>query len=171
MKLSKKSLVAAFAIASVAGASVFATSAFAHSDLNAADSLASKIATKFNLDQAEVKDALDEFREEQRAEFEAKFNARLDQAVTDGDLTQEQKDMILAKRDEVKPRLDEIRDIENKEERQQAMKELRDELKTWAEDNDIPLRWLGGAGIHAEAHAGIGLHLGDQKTPEEEPTN
>ena len=157
MNFSKRTLVAAFAVASLAGASTFAPTALAHKDQAMADSIAGKIASKFNLDQSEVKAAIEQFRAEQRAEFEAKFNAKLDAAVASGELTTEQKAMILTKREEVKSKREDIYNIEDPTERMEAMKQLHVDLKVWAQQNDIPLRWLGGAGIHAKAHSSLNL--------------
>lgn len=110
-------------------------------------SLVAKIAQKFNLNQDEVQAVFDEERAEHHAERETKFKERLAQAVTDGKLTQEQADKIQAKHEEMQTVMESLQD-KSKDERREAMHANRDELKQWAEDNDIPEEYLrmGGRG-------------------------
>lgn len=72
-----------------------------------------------------------EFFEQQREQREemmqSRLEGRLDEALSQGELTQEQKDLILAKREEIQTR----------------MQEMRDETEAWAEENDIDLEYLG----------------------------
>lgn len=143
MKTSKKLLVAGLAVTTFASAGLFAQGAFAHTGN---DGLVERLATKFNLDQTEVKSVVDEFRKEKGVEHEAKFNAKLELAVKEGKLTAEQKNQIIIKHEEVKNKLDTIKAIADKTERKQAVEQLKSDLKKWAQENDIPERWLHFAG-------------------------
>lgn len=59
------------------------------------------IVEKFNLNKEEVVKVLEEDRTAHQAEMKAEFEAKLTQLVTDGKITQAQKDAIIAKHDEM----------------------------------------------------------------------
>ena len=141
MNTSKKFLVAGMTIVTMTSAGLFLNSAIAKGG-NDLTGLASTLATQYHLNQTQVKVTLDEFRSQKLAEREAEIAKGLDQAVTDGALTQDQREKILAKRSEVKTKLNEIRTITSASDRQTARQQLRQDLKQWAKDNSIPLRWL-----------------------------
>lgn len=64
------------------------------------------------------------------------INNRLDEAVEDGEITEEQKQLIEAKQDEL----------------QDTREQKRDELEQWAEDNDIDERHLVGGAMGGHGH-------------------
>jgi hypothetical protein len=99
--------------------------------------LVDRIAERFNLDQNEVNQVVDEFRQERKAEMKNRGAERLNQAVEDGQITQDQKEMIEQKREEHQS---EIQDL-SPEVRWQEKNEHREEMHDWAEENniDIPL--------------------------------
>ena len=104
-------------------------------------SLADELAGKFHLNKSDVQAVVDQHRAEHQAERQKRFEGRLDQAVADGKLTSDQKDQILAKQTELKSYMDSIKDKSPKE-RHQLMKAKLDELKAWAEANNIPLKYV-----------------------------
>jgi len=109
-----------------------------------------KLAEKFNLNVSDVKAFFDENRPA-KMEPGKNFEAKLDEAVTDGELTAEQKALILAKRDEIKSQMQANRDANkdlSKEQRKAAMEAKRIELETWAKANNIDLKYvMGGRGF------------------------
>jgi len=149
MTTTKKLVLAGLTIASISGAGLFTQNVFAQNTQDTTG-LASKIAAQFNLNENEVKTVLEQYRVEKQAEREAKFTEQLDKALADGQLTQEQKDKILAKRQELKAAMDAAKASSDKAELKQKMKELRESSKAWAKDNGIDLRWLRASG--AELH-------------------
>lgn len=115
------------------------------------DSIVQKIAQKFNLNEADVKAVFDEQHAEMEKQMQAKMEAELNTAVSEGKLTQEQKEKIVAKRAELRashgPKLIAIKDGEKpSEEELQAFKAEREaevsELKTWAQENNVPFEYL-----------------------------
>jgi hypothetical protein len=164
MNARKKSFTAGLAVAAVvAGSSLFAFSHSAFAQSNGSDSLASKIAAKFNLSESEVQAVIDEERQARHIEHEKRLEDRLTQAVSDGKITSEQKDAIIAKLAEVKPRMDALKDETDDSARHDGMKAIHDELTQWAEDNDIPARYLmqamrGGMGSHHNMRMMDGAH-------------
>ena len=166
MKKSKMFVVGAVTAASmfgVAGASLVS----AASSTTGADSLVDKIATKFNLNKVDVKAVFDEEHAAREAEQTAEVKTKLEQLVTDGKLTAEQKDKLLAKRDELQKQRDADREaMQNKTEaeRKTAMEAKRAELYKWASDNGIDkqyLRFLMGGG---RGHGHGGHMMGDRGT-------
>lgn len=147
--------LAAFAIFGAA----YATADTAMGANNPMSELVNAIAQKFNLNASDVQQIFDEQRvkmeaqreqrgEEMKEKFQQKFTERINQAVSDGKLTQEQANLIFAKRAEIEAQQKNMENM-TKEERQTAAKEQRDSLRQWAEDNNIPQEYLmfGGFGM------------------------
>ena len=78
--------------------------------------------------------------------------------MTDGKITQAQADLITAKHAELKTFMESLKD-KTAAERMEAMKTKMDELKQWAEDNDIPLQYLhlGMKGPHGKFGPRMGM--------------
>jgi hypothetical protein len=155
----KKSLMVAGAVASIglASAVVVPGLASAETDGSAKTSLVDKLTKKFNLNKDEVKEVFEEHHAEKEALHKQKLEERLDQAVKDGKLTEEQKSKILAKMEELKanrPDKEELKD-KSAEERRQLMQQHHDELKKWAEEHDIPEEYLP-LRFHIKTHGGPG---------------
>lgn len=148
-------LVFAFlALAAAGGASVYAVN-------NEYPSIVQKIAEKFSLPENEVAAVFEEEREERRAEMYANFESRLSDAVTDGKITEEQKQAILAKHEEIHEKMMELANID-KAEVKEEMKALHDELKDWSEEQGIDLEVLriGKKGIGRGYKTGHKFNLG-----------
>jgi hypothetical protein len=146
----KKALLAAGAITTLSLAGVVGVnnvSANNGSNEVGISNLVSKIAEKFNLNEEEVQAVFNEEREARQAEHQQKLEERLAQAVEDGNITEDQKSAILEKLAELHDEHESLKDL-GPEERRDAMKDKREELKQWANDNDIPLRYLVPFGGH-----------------------
>ncbi|MHB0975646.1 MAG: hypothetical protein ACYC1U_00455 [Candidatus Aquicultorales bacterium] len=110
-------------------------------------SIVDRLAKAFNLDPAKVNEVFDQERQERQAEAEKNFQERfenmLDQAVEDGEITAEQKEAIVSKMAELKSKREEINNSKlTFEERNEALASLQQDLRDWAEENDIDLRFL-----------------------------
>ena len=170
MKKNKKIIIPVIALSILLGAGAYGVGgAYAsESDSNFRNSLIEKIAQKFNLNKDEVEKVFKEDREERRTQMEERFNQRLNEAVSNGELTEAQKSLILAKREELqKEREAKITEKRNKgerpskeemETRHQEMKTQREALEKWASDNGIDLKYLMGLGGF-----GRGEHKGFEK--------
>jgi hypothetical protein len=90
------------------------------------DSLAEKIASKFNLNQDEVKAVFDDDRAAHEAERQSQITERLEKAVDKGEITAEQKTKIEAKMKEL----------------QDAREAERASLESWATDNKIDMKYV-----------------------------
>ncbi len=123
--------------------------------INPSQSLVQTISQKFGLNQADVQAVFDEHRSQLREQAESRFEERLTQDVTDGKLTEAQKQAILAKRAQLaanRPDASEF-DDQTREERQATREQHRQELVRWAQENGIDLRYLmGGMGRYGGGH-------------------
>jgi uncharacterized protein (DUF39 family) len=112
-----------------------------------APTLLDKIAEKFNLNQDEVEQVVTDYRNESRERMQSQYEERLNQAVTDGKITAEQKELILEKHNQLQSQWD-----AESQERQQH----REEMQAWAEENNIDLSYLGfGMGMGRGGHGGM----------------
>lgn len=158
----KRVLLASGAIATLGIAGligVASVSAVSDSSAGGVDTLVTKIAEKFNLNKDDVQKVFDEERAVRIAEREQVMKDRLARAVTNGDLTQDQADMIVAKHQEMREFMEGLAD-KTADERRAAMQQKRGELNQWASDNNIPLRYLRLKGGHHGGHGygGRGMH-------------
>ena len=104
-----------------------------------------KLVERFDLDPEEVKEVFEENREERFENMQAHLDERLDKAVEAGKITEEQKELILAKKSEMIDRMKELKDL-SPEERKEQMQETREEMKAWAEENGIDPSFCNGKG-------------------------
>lgn len=163
MKVTKSLLAAgAAAVIGTAGLLGLRTAQAAPGGPNGMSDLVSAIAQKFNLNQDEVQSVFDQHREsmqaERRQEMETRLQERLQQSVTDGSLTQEQADKIMAKHEEMQSQMDSLAGS-TPEEHRQAMQNKMTEMRNWAQENDIPLQYMpmnGGFGRHGGMHGSNG---------------
>ncbi|MBN1299036.1 MAG: hypothetical protein JW997_05055 [Actinobacteria bacterium] len=136
-------------IAVISGISIFLITATACSGtLNAQpseetgimqESMIEKFAQRFGLDEEEIYEFFEEIRDERKALADERLKERLDELVEEGQITEAQKDAIIAKLGELKEFKSSLEDMKVSEARQ-AIKEMREDLKDWAEENDIDLK-------------------------------
>lgn len=100
-----------------------------------------KLAEKLGIDPEKIVEAFKEIQEERIEEKKKCFEEKLDKAVKDGILTEEQKEAILKKREELAEKKEELKDLSRKE-REKALKEIKEDLEEWAKDHDIDLKWF-----------------------------
>ena len=138
----------ATSIASVGVAAIVGVAGVSAATSTSSGNLASKIATVFHLNQADVQKVIDQNRADHQAQLQVANKARLDAAVKAGTITQAQEDLIIAKQQELQAaRVAAKGSTADPATRRAAMKTQMDALKQWATDNKIPmnlLRPMGG---------------------------
>lgn len=128
--------------------------------------LAEAIAKKFNLDQAQVQTVFDEYHDQRRSEMftqmKERQDKRLSQLVSDGKLTETQKQAVLAKMEELAKQRESDQDLFKNmtaEERRTEMEKRRDVLESWAEaqgiDPDVLTPRMGMMGKGMMGHRGM----------------
>jgi len=101
-----------------------------------------KLAERFNLKEEEVVQVFEEVRDEQRAERYAIWADKLDELVARGELSEEQKEALIEKHAEFEEKMDNLRNL-TLEERREEMEKLHEEMRIWADENDIDLPMFG----------------------------
>jgi hypothetical protein len=161
--MQKKILLTAAALAIVGTTLMTAQHAFAQTSdttTNPMSSLVDKLATKFGLEKSQVQAVFDEERAAHQAEMRAKEEERLNTLVSEGKITQAQKQLIISKRQEMETQRESEREsMQNMtaEERQAAMEAKRTALEQWATQNGIDSKYLkafgrGGHGMRGGMH-------------------
>ena len=110
------------------------------------------LAEKFGLDEDEVKEAFDEVKAEHFAQMQESKEDKLNQAVDDGVITEEQRQALLEKHQNMW------------EEKKQERDEHRGEMDAWFEEQGINheelMEYMGGFGKRGGLHNwGMGKHL------------
>ncbi len=152
--MNKKILVVALGVALLGGGLFGATRVSAQSVTNAdpMNALVTKLATKFGLNQSEVQAVFTEHHDEMRKTMEARLSERLSLAVSSGAITEAQKQLIVAKRNELQAKHEAERESmqgKTDAERKAIMESHRAEVETWATENNIDTKYLfGGFGHH-----------------------
>lgn len=148
------SVIVAFgAIALIGKATVFA-----QTNTNR-PSFVAELAQKLGIEEGKVQTAVDEIHEEHHAEIEANFENRLTQLVTDGKITADQKQLILDKHNEIQTQMEDLKNQDlTPEARHTKMKEIFDDLETWAKNNNIDTQYVGFFG-HGKGF-GKGFRMG-----------
>ncbi len=144
MQLQKKYLLPVVALAVIV--SVFSIGSVAQADMaNSQESLIQKLVSRFNLNEAEVKQVVGEHRDQMHKEREAGHEARLQTLVDEGKLTQAQKDAFTAKMKEIKDRTATM----SEEEHQKAHETHRTEMDAWFAEQGIDKRLLKSGSYHS----------------------
>lgn len=127
-------------------------------------SLVDAVATKFNLNKADVQQVFDDQKSKMDTERETQVKADVAKLVTDGKITQAQADLINAKREELHKQREANKESfksMNETDRKAAMDKQKAELESWAKTNGIDtqyLRYVMGGG---RGHGGPGGPRGD----------
>lgn len=137
-----------------------------------------KIAEKFNLNQDEVNQVFEENRKEKREEMRSKKEEHLNKLVNEGKLTEDQKNALITKMDEMhekkESRREELKNL-SQEERKEKMKEYhkadREEMKQFFEEQGIDPKEIfpkRGNGMKQGGKPGFGQgnsqgHMGQER--------
>ncbi len=171
--MSKKSKMIA-AVAFVLGSSAFGVgvsqAAATHIGKNQKmTAIIEAIAEEFDLNASDVESVVQQAMEKERQDMEKRHDeelkTELDQAVTDGKLTQVQADLILAKKEELKTFMVDFKDL-TPDEKHGLMKSHMDEITKWMEENDIPKEFILSLGKGHGSH-----HFGSKHKAVSEPEN
>lgn len=166
----KKHLVAAGIItaagaAGLAGVAVVNATQYGNGRAN---DMASAIAKKFNLKEADVQSVFDEQRSLRMADRETYVKDKVAQLVKDGKLTQAQANKINAKRAELNKEREVDREAHKgltAEQRKAKMEEHKTAIDNWLKDNNIDAQYRfllgGGHARGGEGAAGHGFKRGN----------
>lgn len=147
------------------GGPVQAQSTTSPTQTNPFQKLVEKIAATFNLDKSKVQTVVEEFHKERQVERQTEMKARqeerLSKLVSEGKITEAQKQAIIKKHEELKAQFnpDGFKNM-TAEERKTAMDKKKAELDAWAQSQGIdPSYLMMGKGMRG------GMHRGTFDTP------
>jgi len=142
----KKSLIVPAIILIIGGGGSFAATRIeAQTTIAPETTLVQRLVQKFNLDESEVQAVFDEEMADHHAQMQTRMEQRIDKLVTDGKITQEQKQKILDKLEEMHDQMPvDENEFENMtpEQRQSEMQKRKTELEAWAKENGIEVSYL-----------------------------
>jgi len=146
-----KTIALSLGLAIVAGGMAYTiTQAQAYGSGDRHQNMVQVLAEKLGKSETEVEDAFSGIREEHREEARLGFEGRLDEAVSNGEITEDQKKLVLEKKDELRAEFT-------------AAGEQRDahraELEKWAEDNGIDMNLFMGLGQGKRDGSGDGMGM------------
>ncbi len=154
--MNKKLLLTAVTV-TVLGAGLFGMQTVsAQTATDPSATIVQKISEKFGLNKDEVQKVFDEERTARRVEMQAKMEERLNTLVSEGKITEAQKQLILAKHKELQAERGSM--MQNKanmtpEQRKETMETKRTELEAWAKANGIDTQYLFlGQGMKGFGH-------------------
>lgn len=156
-------MVMALGLALAGGAYVKAQAATT-SDGGTSKTIIQRLVERFNLNTADVQAVFDSAKADRQAEMKAKEEAQLTQLVTDGKITEAQKQLIIAKRSEMEANrpTEPVKDSAlTPAQRKTEMEKQRTELETWAKDNGIDVQYLFGRFGHMGHGHGFGRMMGE----------
>src|SRR5258708_3652229 len=154
--ISKKLLIPAFVVV-VGGAAAFGVSqAHAQAQGGMLSGLAQTIASKFNLNQSDVQSVISTYMQQKHADMQQnmqqRLKMRLDQEVTAGKITVDQETAIMNELTALKTKYaTQTLKTMTPTERQQAFQNMQNDLKTWAQSNNIDISLIPfgfGGGMH-----------------------
>ena len=146
MNFGKKVLLTTAAV--VGGAVMVSQTVTAQEPAEQLTQIVERIAAKLNMQPSQVQSVLDEMQNEKHTEMQTHLEERLTQAVTDDKITEAQKQAILSKHAEMQTKMEALKDL-TPEQRRTEMEKIHEEMKTWAEENDIDFPFIGfGRGFH-----------------------
>lgn len=128
---------------------------------SARSSIIDKLAAKFGVDKSEVQAVFDEEHAARAAERLTKLTDKLASYVSDGSITQEQSDKILAKYKEIQMTRDAAKDSLDsltKDERKAKMDEQRTAFDEWVKSSGIPEQYAKLALGFGRGHGPGGHH-------------
>lgn len=102
-----------------------------------------RLAERFNLNQDEVAEVFEEERAEHHALMLQSFEDRLSGAVGDGKISEEQKQAILDKHEEMQAKMEELRSQNlTREQMHEQMRAYHQELRAWADEEGIEMPFM-----------------------------
>jgi len=115
------------------------------SSSNTHTTIIERLSEKFGINENDVEAVFEEVKSERMAEKEKAHDDRLNQLVANGDITEEQKQLLIAKHEELRAEKQEnfgnFKDL-SFEERKELKENHNQELEKWAEENGIDLQFL-----------------------------
>jgi len=139
--MKKKIVLPAFLAIAILAIGILATGVSAEESYSY-PAVVQRLANRFNLNVRDVRRVFDEERDERRAEAFARFADRLDDLISEGKITEEQKDAILDKHEDMHNTMEELDGL-SPDERHEEMQKIHEEYRNWLEEQGFEENFLG----------------------------
>lgn len=142
----KKAAIIAVVVGMLVITGAFGAGMVMASSTSTRKSIAERLSERFNVRTEDVQKVFTEAQEERLQAMRDAFEERLAEAVKDGKITEAQKTTILKKEDQILAK-------------QRELTNLQQELRDWADDNNVDLSVLGrgpGRGMRGPRGGGFG---------------
>lgn len=149
--MSKKFILPVLSVVVLGGGYLALTHKVYADTTNSLPPMIQKLAEHFNLNQSDVQTFMSDQRQQMQEQRQEEVKSKLDDAVTNGAITQDQENMLITKMDEMKQQRDDAKNL-SFDEKRQAMQSIGDEFHTWASDNGIDLNALNLMQEHHGMH-------------------
>ena len=146
-KKMQKMIVPTVVMMALLAVGIYGVSQVSADDLSSYPPIVERLADKFGLNVADVEEVFIQERSEHHEMMRQTIEERLNQAVADGKITEEQKNALLAKRDEMQA------------DREAEREEHRAKMQKWFEDQGIDPEVLAQYGGFAGGFR-MGFHKG-----------
>ncbi len=133
----EKKYLGILAATAIIGGSILAVNQVRAMGYGQNGSMIQMLAEKLGKSEAEVQTALDAVHQERITNGQLDYESELTKAVSAGKLSEEQKQLLLRKRQEIQ---------QEREDQRGLMMARHDELEQWAQDNGIAPEYLYGMG-------------------------
>ena len=121
------------------------------------DEMVKTLAAKLGVSETKVQESMDSIRQERQTEMKQQFETRLNQLVTEGKVTADQKQLILEKHNQIQANRGQFQNLASQERRAQMQKQ-HDELSAWANANGIDPNLVFGMGKGGMHRSGMGFN-------------
>lgn len=155
--VNKKIIAPILVVAVMIVASAYVLPVYARRGAGSED-MVTRLAEKLGVDESEVQEVFDEAKAERHAEMMQMLEEKLQKLVGEGKLSQELMDEWLDKVSEFHSEMDSFSSL-TPDERREMMKEHRDEMKIWMDENGIDPSVLGFGMrmMNGKGHEGFGF--------------
>lgn len=143
--MKNKMYIAIASVALIGLATVVTVSSVFAQETGDTTTFVQKLAQKLGISEDKVKTAVDELHTERHVQMQAAYEKELQTYVDNGEITAAQKDLIVAKMKELQTnRQSKMESMQSmtREERRAAMEAERTALETWANENNIDMKYL-----------------------------
>lgn len=140
--MNKHKLILPILSAALVGSTILGVGyASAQDTTNPTSTIVQKLAQKFNLKEADVQAVFDEEHQARHAQMQTDLEKRLTQGVTDGKITEAQKQAIIAKFQDMKNHKPDIESFKSmtQEQRRAQMETKKTEFESWAKTNGLTM--------------------------------
>jgi putative NIF3 family GTP cyclohydrolase 1 type 2 len=146
-----KIVISIVALLIFVGITLFIPHSRTDAQTNTVSDIVARIAEKFNLKQEDVQKVFDEEKARHKAQWQKNLEAKLNDAVKNGDITDSQRQAILEKQKEIQSFRDSLKNLPD-DQRKEKIRSFYDELQKWINKQGLTKKQLRKIGLFGIGH-------------------